>query len=102
MVQHFPDPLHLGAHFSLAFALLSDGICSVLVAFGAATRLACSIIMINLSVVFFVVDSHRLSSATGSGSRNGELPFLFLGGFVAIFLAGPGRFSLDRIFARKM
>jgi hypothetical protein len=21
MVQHFPDPLHVGAHFSLAFAL---------------------------------------------------------------------------------
>src|SRR5580693_8223206 len=42
MVQHFPDPLHVGAHFGLAFALLSDGICSVLVTIGLATRPASS------------------------------------------------------------
>jgi putative oxidoreductase len=91
MVTHFPDPLHVGAHFSLAFALLSDGICSLLVILGVATRLACSIIVINLAVVFFVVQQHRLF-----GAHNGELPYLYLGGFLAILLAGPGRFSVDR------
>ena len=30
-----------------------------------------------------------------SGPGNGELPFLVLGAFVALLLAGGGRFSLD-------
>jgi DoxX len=37
MAQHFPDPLHIGSHPSLAFALLSDAICSILVMLGFAT-----------------------------------------------------------------
>jgi hypothetical protein len=48
MVQHFPDPIHVGAHAGLAFALLSDGICSVLVLIGLATRPAAVVILINL------------------------------------------------------
>jgi putative oxidoreductase len=96
MVTHFPNPLHLGTHFSLAFALLSDGICSLLVILGVATRLACSIIVVNLAVVFFVVEKSRLF-----GPHNGELPFVYLGGFLAILLVGPGRFAVDRIFRNK-
>src|SRR6516164_6997369 len=55
MVQHFPDPVHIGAHASLAFALLSDGICSVLVILGLATRPAAAIILINVATAFFFV-----------------------------------------------
>ena len=56
MVTHFPNPLGIGAHASLAYALLSDGICSLLVLLGVGTRLAALVIVINLSVVFFLVD----------------------------------------------
>lgn len=55
MVQHFPNPIHIGAHASLAFALLSDGICSVLVAVGLFTRPAAAIVLINLLAAFFFV-----------------------------------------------
>src|SRR5580698_11547014 len=55
MVQHFPDPIHVGAHAGLAFALLSDGICSVLVLIGFATRPAAAVILINLLVAFSFV-----------------------------------------------
>src|SRR5580704_8180272 len=55
MVQHFPDPIHVGAHAGLAFALLSDGICSVLVLIGFATRPAAVVILINLLVAFSFV-----------------------------------------------
>ena len=30
-----------------------------------------------------------------SGPRNGELAFVFLAAFIAVFLAGAGRYSLD-------
>lgn len=91
MAAHFPDPVHIGPRLSLAFALLSDGICSLLVVLGLATRLAALIIVINLAVAFTLVHHFALS-----GRFSGELPFVFLGGFLAVLIVGPGRFSVDR------
>jgi len=90
MVTHFPNPLGMGAHASLAYALLSDGICSLLVLLGVGTRLAALVIVINLSVVFFLVH-HAAFFRDG----HVELVFVYLTGFVAILLAGAGRYSLD-------
>lgn len=52
MQQHFPDPLHVGSTFSLTFSLISDGICSLLIMLGLATRLAALFIVLSLFVVF--------------------------------------------------
>lgn len=95
MVQHFPNPLHIGAHASLAFALLSDGICSLLVFLGFATRLAAAIILINLLTAFFFVHHAALIS-----NGHVELVWVYIGAFAAILLAGPGRFSIDGRFGR--
>ena len=71
MVQHFPDPIHVGAHAGLAFALLSDGICSVLVLIGLATRPAAAVIVTNLLVAFFLFITPRIfPTATWSWSRS--------------------------------
>ena len=90
MVHHFPDPIHIGAHASLAFALLSDGICSILVILGLATRPAAVIILINLLTAFFLV--HH-----GAFFSNGhvELIWLYIVVFVALLFTGPGRLSID-------
>lgn len=91
MVQHFPDPLHVGAHFGLAFALLSDGICSVLVTIGLATRPASAVILCNLLVAFFFV--HHAAYFTDG---HVELVAVYIIVFAALLFAGPGRFSVDR------
>src|ERR1700756_1445506 len=91
MSAHFPDPVHIGPRLSLAYALLSDGICSLLVVLGLATRVAALIIVINLTVAFTLV--HHFAT---SGPRSGELPLVFLGGFLAVLIAGPCRYSVDR------
>ena len=91
MSAHFPDPVHIGPRLSLVYALLSDGICSLLVVLGLGTRFAALIIVINLSVAFTLV--HHFAT---SGPRSGELPLVFLGGFLAVLIAGPGRYSVDR------
>jgi putative oxidoreductase len=96
MVQHFPDPLHLGMHFSINFALFSDVVCSLLVVFGVATRLAALIPIISMTVVFCVVNRFALFP-----QRNGELSLLFLGAFLVILVAGPGRFSIDYMLAKR-
>jgi putative oxidoreductase len=90
MVQHFPDPIHVGAHAGLAFALLSDGICSVLVLIGLATRPAAVVILINLLVAFSFVHHAAYFS-----NPHVELVVLLLLIFATLLFTGPGRFSVD-------
>lgn len=92
MSSHFPNPLHIGSHDSLIYALISDGICSLLVAVGLGTRLAAFIVFINIGVVFYFVDRHTLFGG------HGELLLLYIGGFLALVCTGGGRFSLDMKF----
>ena len=90
MSRHFPDPIHIGSHWSLIYALISDAICSVLVLFGVATRVAAVIIFINLAVVFSLVEHYPFASGHGEGI------LLYIGGFLALILTGAGGYSLDR------
>jgi len=90
MVQHFPDPIHIGAHASLAFALLSDGICSVLVMIGLATRLAAAVILVNILTAFFFVHHAAYFS-----DRHVELVATYIIIFLTLLFTGAGRFSID-------
>ncbi len=90
MAQHFPDPLHVGAHWSLAYSLISDALCSLLLIIGLGTRWAACIIAINTAVAFTFV--HRLHL---SGERNGELAWMYLAAALALFFSGAGKFSVD-------
>ena len=75
---------------SLALAVLGEVIAPIFLIIGLGTRWAALLIAITMSTAF--VTAHGMAL---SGERSGELPFLFLGGAVAIFLAGAGRFSVD-------
>ena len=46
MSSRFPNPVHIGSHASLVFALISDAICSLLVVLGLGTRFAAFIIVV--------------------------------------------------------
>src|ERR1700758_53391 len=89
MVQHFPNPIHIGAHASLAYALLSDGICSLLVVLGFATRPASLIILMNLVTAFFLV--HHAAFFTNG---HVELVVVYIAVFASLLFTGPGRFSV--------
>jgi putative oxidoreductase len=96
MSGHFPNPIHIGPVPSLLFAILSDAICSLLVALGVATRYAALIVVINLGTAFTLVHHMKLSPGAG----NGELPLLFLGGFLTLVITGGGRYSIDAMLGR--
>lgn len=96
MSGHFPNPLHIGSLPTLLFAALSDGVCSLLVLLGLATRYAALVVVINLAAAFTFV--HHLAL---TGPHNGELPFLFFGAYLTLVIAGPGRFSIDAAFGRR-
>ena len=90
MAAHFPDPLHIGAKWSFAFALCSDAICSLLLIIGFGTRWVALFIAINTGVAFvFVHHMHFF------GENNGELAWLYLGVMLTLVIAGGGSFSAE-------
>src|SRR5579872_914873 len=55
MVEHFRNPLGLGTHFTLAYALVADAICSLLIALGIFTRPAAVILFVNVLVALVFI-----------------------------------------------
>ncbi len=90
MSQRFADPFGIGAPASLALSVFAETVCAGLIAAGLFTRFAAVVCIINMTTAFVVGHGAALS-----GPRGGELPFMYLGAFIAIFLAGAGRYSLD-------
>lgn len=92
MAAHFPDPLHIGVLPSLIFATLSDGICTLLLMLGIATRWAALVIFINIDVALVFVHHFAIFGPQGD---HGELMLLYLAAMATLFLAGAGRYSVD-------
>ena len=90
MSQKFPDPFGAGPTVSLALAVFAEVFCSLLLVLGLFTRFAALCEMVLLGVAFSLV--HRTAL---QGPQSGELAFIYLAGFVMLFLAGGGRFTLD-------
>ena len=90
----FADPLGVGSPFSLGLVVFAEFFCSLLLVAGFFTRGVLIPLIINMAVIVLVIHIN-------DPFRRMELPLLYLAVFVTIFLAGPGRFSLDRLFARK-
>jgi putative oxidoreductase len=86
----FADPYGLGPELSLTLAMLAEVGAAALLVIGLGTRWAALALIVTLGTAFFAAHGASLS-----GPGNGELPFVYVAGFVAIFLAGPGRFSVD-------
>lgn len=81
----------LGATPEFVLATFAEFACALLVAMGLLTRFAALFLIVTMSVAFFVAHGRALS-----GPGSGEIAFLYLAGFIAIFVAGPGKYSVDR------
>jgi putative oxidoreductase len=95
MAPTFPDPLHVGHTTSLVLATLGEALCTALLVLGLFTRPAAMGAVVTMGVAFLLVHGGKFV-----GEGNGELSFVYLVGFLTIFLAGPGRFSLDSKFVK--
>ena len=90
----FPDPLGVGATASLSLAVFAEVFCSVLLILGAFTRIAAIPLLITMLVAAFIAHA-----SDGFGKR--ELPLMYAIIYVAILLAGPGKYSLDNWVVNK-
>lgn len=93
----FPDPLGIGAKASLALVTFAETAGALLLVLGLLTRFGALTLVIDLGVAFFMV--HKM--AVGMTQHSGELAFIYLAGFVMLFIAGPGKFSLDKVLFGK-
>lgn len=99
MVHHYPDPFHLGPAPTLAIAMISDGICSLLLVAGLATRWAALYSFCNLFVAWGFV--HHFQLLSRGGGNAGETLFLYMAAALTLFIVGAGKYSIDGMIAGR-
>lgn len=91
MLSHpsaFGDPIGVGSTISLILALIGEVLAPIFLIVGYKTKWAAIPAIITMGVAAFIV-----LSKDGFGTK--EKALLYFIGFLVIFLAGAGRYSLD-------
>ena len=89
----FMNFLGIGAAASLVLVVFSEVICSIALILGIFTRWAAFFLIFTMCVAVFAVHF-------GDPFMKVEKGFLYLVGYMAIFLAGAGYFSVDAKMGR--
>ncbi|HRW76244.1 MAG: DoxX family protein [Lewinellaceae bacterium] len=84
----FADPFGWGPVPSLVLTVFAEGLCALLLILGLFTRWAAVPLIITMLVAVFII--HQ-----GDPWGDRELGLLYLAGYLAIAVFGPGRYSLD-------
>lgn len=95
LAETFADPLGIGSHLSLALVIFAEVVCSAGFIFGFLFRLAALPMIASMAVAFFV-----FHGADPFAMK--ELPFAYLAAFVALYISGPGRYSIDHAIRRRL
>ena len=90
----FPDPVGVGSTISLSLAIFAEVICSVAFILGALYRLALIPLIFTMVIAFFVIHG-----AYPFGVK--EPAFIYLMVYVMMYIAGPGKFAVDRLLVKK-
>ncbi len=85
----FPDPLGMGASLSLTLVILTEVFCTMAFISGILFRLSLLPMIFAMGVAFF--------SWHAGAMQDGELSFIYFVVFLMMFVAGPGRYSLDNL-----
>lgn len=95
LATQFPDPLGLGSEISLGLAIFAEVFCSIGFIFGVLYRLALIPMIFTMCIAFFVIHGQDPFQVK-------ELAFVYLVVFVIMFIAGAGKFSIDRYLAKMV
>lgn len=89
----FPDPLGVGSSISLGLAIFGELACSIAFIFGFLYRLSVLPMIFTMGIAFFVIHG-------GDAFAAKELAFVYMALFIIMYIAGPGRFSLDWLLGK--
>lgn len=94
MFHSFGDPIGVGSELSYLMATGAEFVCTLMVVFGLLTRLATIPILILFGVIFCVVMADKPFAGK-------EFIVMYFMAYLTIFLAGPGKYSVDHKWLRK-
>lgn len=89
----FYNFLHIGHRWSLVLCIFAEVFCSALVVLGLFTRFAALVLVINFSVVLFLV-------IKGQPLETQQTAITYLTAFFALLLMGPGKYSVDGVMGK--
>ncbi len=90
----FPDPFGIGSSLSLTAAIFAELGCSALLLVGLGTRLAIVPLVVTMLVAIFI--------AHGADPwQKKELAVAYLAVYATLFVAGPGRYSVDHALVSR-
>ena len=92
MAESFPDPMGVGSTVSLGLAIFAEMFCAMGFILGVLYRLVLIPMIFTMCVAFFVIHGNDPFAVK-------ELAFIYLVSFVILYIAGPGKFSVDRMIA---
>lgn len=92
-VKDFKDPIGIGSTASFSLLVFAEFFCAILLLVGLMSRLATIPLIIAMSVAVFMAHKGLIFS-------EGEHAALFLGAYIALLFAGPGKFSIDRVIGK--
>ena len=85
----FPDPLGIGSIPTLILAIIGEVVTPILILIGLKTRIAAIPTILTMAGAIFVVHATDPLAVK-------EKAILYIIGFVAIALMGPGKYSFDK------
>ena len=88
-------PLLYNIQLSLVLAIFGEMVCSMAFIFGFLYRLAMLPMIFTMCIAFFVVHGSDPFAVK-------ELAFIYLVVFILLYIAGPGKFSLDHFIAKAL
>jgi putative oxidoreductase len=94
LVGNFPDPFGIGSFATLLLVVFAELFCAIFFIFGLLYRIIMIPMIIAMAVAFFGI--HH------SDMTQGELAFLYFVIFILMYIAGPGRFSLDALIGKSI
>lgn len=91
----FADPIGLGPEVSLILVVFAEFLCSAFILAGLGTRIVTIPLIINMSVIIFIVHLHDPFSRK-------ELPVFYLLTYIILLILGSGKYSFDHIIYKRL
>lgn len=89
----FMNFMGIGQTASLSMAIFAEFFCGLFILIGLFTRMATIPLIVTMCIALFKVHNAHFFS-------DGEMAALYLSGFIALLLLGPGKISVDGMMGK--